>query len=127
MKIIIYLVLSVVSAFAFDSIVGQIPGGNIPPLMVIIVFYWFWRLDLGQRLLLSMVSGVILDTIGFLPSGVYTLMFVCGAVLCVPMKNFFSNTESRPVTVLSVIILTLVFRLSVVPASSLVQLLGSLV
>ena len=126
MKTIIFLVLSVISAFAVDSIVGQIAGGNIPPLMVIIVFYWFWRLDLGQRLLLSMVSGAILDTIGFLPSGVYTLMFVCGAVLCVPMKKFFSNTESHPVTALSVIILALIFRLSIAPVSSLVQVLASL-
>ena len=126
MKTIIFLCVSIACAFAFDIIFGQLIGGIIPPLVVMVIFYWFWHLDLGQGLLLGIISGITLDTIGFLPSGIYTFMFICTVFLCIPMKNFFSNTESRSVVMLNIIILTSVFRLLVSPLSLLVQFLGFL-
>ena len=126
MKTIIFLCISIACAFAFDSVFGYITGGIIPPLTVITVFYWFWRFEIGQRLVWSMISGAILETTGFLPSGTYMIMFVFAAFLCVPMKNFFSNTKSHPVVVLNVMILTIAFRLLSAPASSLLQFLASL-
>ena len=123
MKTTVFVLLTSGAAFAFDAIWGQIAGSIIPPVTVIMILYWFWRLDMGQRLVLSMISGVVLDTMGFLPPGAYSLIFVCLAFLCEPMKTFFSNTGSRTVIALNVIILVIMFRLSVFPASSLVQLL----
>ena len=122
-KTLIFLLLSTIAAFAFDVVWGQIAGGIIPPIAVIVMLYWFWRLDMGQRLAAGMISGVVLDTMGFLPPGTYALIFVCLAFLCEPMKTFFSNTGSRTVIVLNVVILVIVFRLSVFPASSLIRLL----
>ena len=123
MKTAVLLLLTAGVAFAFDVLWGQIAGGIIPPVAVIVILYWFWRLDMGQRLAMGMISGVALDTMGFLPPGTYALIFVCLAFLCEPMKNFFSNTGSRAVVVLNVVILVIAFRLSVFPASSLVRLL----
>ena len=123
MKTFIFLLLTVGVAFAFDVVWGQIAGGIIPPVAVIVILYWFWRLDMGQRLAAGMISGVVLDTMGFLSPGTYALIFVCLAFLCEPMKTFFSNTGSHTVVVLNVVILVIMFRLSVFPASSLVRLL----
>ena len=123
MKTTVFVLLTSGAAFAFDVIWGQIAGSIIPPVAVLVILYWFWRLDMGQRLVLSMISGTVLDTMGFLPPGAYPLIFVCLAFLCEPMKTFFSNTGSRTVIALNVIILVIMFRLSVFPASSLVQLL----
>ena len=121
MKTAVLLLLTAGVAFAFDVLWGQIAGGIIPPIAVIVILYWFWRLDMGQRLAAGMISGVALDTIGFLPPGTYTLIFVCLAFLCEPMKTFFSNTGSRTVVVLNVVILVIAFRLSVFPASFFMQ------
>ena len=121
MKTAVLLLLTAGVAFAFDVLWGQIAGGIIPPVVVIVILYWFWRLDMGQRLAAGMISGVALDTIGFLPPGTYTLIFVCLAFLCEPMKTFFSNTGSRTVVVLNVVILVIAFRLSVFPASFFMQ------
>ena len=126
MKTFIFLLLSTVAAFAFDVAWGHIAAGIIPPVAVIALLYWFWRLDLGQRLLCAMISGAVLDTIGFLPPGTYMLILVSLAFLCEPMKTFFSNTESRMVIALNVIILVIAFRILVFPASSLVLFSSSL-
>ncbi len=95
----------------------------MPPLMVAVICYWFWRFDLGERLLLALVAGVIMDTLGFLPAGTYTLLLVALAWMCEPMKSFFSNTESRPVVALCSLILLIGFRIMIVPASTLIHLL----
>ena len=126
MKTFIFLLLGTVAAFAFDVAWGQIAQGIIPPVVVIAILYWSWRLEFGQRIILAAISGVVLDTIGFLPSGTYILILVGLAFLCEPMKTFFSNTESRLVVALSVIILVIAFRILVSPASSLMIFTSSL-
>ena len=122
MKTFIFLLLSIASAFVFDIVWGQIAGGIIPPIAVLAILYWFWRLDLGQRIVLAIISGAILDTIGFLPSGTYMLILMGLAFICEPMKTFFSNTESRMVIALNVIILAAILRILVLPASSFILL-----
>lgn len=117
MRTIIFLFISMVSAFVLDAVLGYITKGIIPPLIVIVIFYWFWRLEIGYRILLGVAVGAVLDTIGFLPVGTYTFMLVCVAFLCEPMKTFFSNTGSRMVIVFNIVLFTIAFRLLVVPAS----------
>ena len=126
MKTLIFLLLSFTAAFAFDVAWGQIAAGIVPPVAVIAILYWFWRINLGQRIVLAMISGAILDTVGFLPPGTYVLILTGLAFLCEPMKTFFSNTESRMVIMLNVVILVIAFRIFIFPASSLVIFLSSL-
>jgi len=123
MKTFLYLFASIGLGFIFDTLFGQVAGGFVPPLMVAVICYWFWRFDLGERLLLALVAGVIMDTLGFLPAGTYTLLLVALAWMCEPMKSFFSNTESRPVVALCSLILLIGFRIMIVPASTLIHLL----
>ncbi|MDP3779088.1 MAG: rod shape-determining protein MreD [bacterium] len=123
MKTLFYLVASICLGFVFDMVFGQVAGGFVPPLMVAVICYWFWHFDLGERLLLALCAGVIMDTLGFLPAGTYALLLVALAWMCEPMKSFFSNTESRPVVVLCSLILLIGFRIMVAPAISLIRLL----
>lgn len=121
MKTFFFLCVTLVVALAFDVIAGQIAGFLMPPLAVVVICYWLWRLDWGERLMLAFCSGIILDAIGFFPMGSHTFVLVALAFLCTPMKSFFSNTQSRFVTVLNVGLLIIVFRVLILPVSSLIN------
>lgn len=123
MKTGLFVFASIGLGFVFDGIFGQVAGGVLPPIAVVVICYWFWRFNLGERLVLAAVSGMFLDTIGFLPAGTYTLLLVALAWMCEPMKSFFSNTESYPVVALCTVILIIGFRIMIVPAVSLMHLL----
>ena len=121
MKTVVLLTVSLMAAFIFDAIFGGIAGGILPPMAVVVGLYWFWRLTMGNRLVLAIVLGLIIDTIGFLTPGASTLVLVGLAFLCEPMKAFFSNNESRTVVAMNMIILLVLFRILVFPAAYMIS------
>ena len=122
MKTVGLIILTIALALLFDIFFTRIVGSIIPPLVIGVACYWFWRFTLGQRLVFAFVLGLFLDIIGFLPMGMHTLVFVCMAYICEPMKSFFSNTGSRVVVALNIVILIIIFRVLIVPASLLISL-----
>lgn len=125
MRIIFFFTLTIGLALVLDIFFASFGGTVIPPFAVGVVCYWFWRLTLARRLILASGMGLLLDVIGFLPMGAHTLILICMAYMCELMKSFFSNNESRAVIVINIIILMIIFRLLVMPASLLVAFLQS--
>lgn len=122
MKTTLLLIATICFALVLDVFFPSFGGTIIPPLAVVVACYWFWRLTLAKRLLLAFVLGLLLDIIGFLPIGAHTLTLVCMAYVCESMKSFFSNNESRMVIAINVVILMIIFRLLVIPATLLITL-----
>lgn len=122
MKTIVLLIFTIGIALILDVFFARVIGSIVPPLVIGAACYWFWRFTLGQRLVCAFVLGLLLDIMGFLPIGTYTLIFVCMAYICEPMKSFFSNTGSRMVIALNIVILMIIFRMLIAPASSLILL-----
>lgn len=122
MKTAFFFILTIGIALVLDVFFASLGGTIIPPFAVMIVCFWFWRLTLAKRLLLAFASGLLLDTIGFLPMGAHTLVFISMAYICESMKSFFSNNESHVVIVINVVILIIVFRFLVIPATLLITL-----
>lgn len=121
------LLLSIISAFIFDALWwGYIVRGYVPPLVVIVAFFWMIRLPLNHRIVLALTLGILLDTINFLPAGTYSLLLLGAAFFCQLMKRFFDNTESRLVGVIHITILIIVFRIVASPTATLVLLLSNL-
>ena len=127
MKIFLSLILTIGVAFMLD-IFFALPGGSIvPPLVITAVCYWFWRLTLIGRFFLALGIGLLLDVTGFLPVGTHMLILILIAYISEPMKDFFSNNESRMVIALNVVMLMILFRLLMSPASLLNTFIASLV
>ena len=61
--------------------------------------------------------GLLLDVTGFLPVGTHMLILILIAYISEPMKDFFSNNESRMVIALNVVMLMILFRLLILPVS----------
>lgn len=122
MKTIASIILTIAFALMLNIFFAPIIGSLISPLVIGVACYWFWRFVLGQRLVFAFVLGSLLDMMGFLPMGTYTLIFVCMAYVCESMKSFFSNTGSRMVMALNIIILIIIFRVLITPASLLISL-----
>lgn len=95
----------------------------IPPFTIMALSYWFWRFDLVKRIILAFIVGLFFDVFGFLPMGAHTLIFLCTAYVCEPMKSFFSNNEARIVIGLNVFLLLIFTRLLVMPVSFVMTLL----
>lgn len=123
MKTFFLICITLAGAYTFDVMVGSIAGSFMPPLAVVVICYWLWRLNWGERLMLAFCSGILLDAIGMFTMGTHTFVLVVLAFLCTPMKSFFSNTQSRLVMVLNVGLLVAIFRLFIIPASSLINLI----
>ncbi len=121
----IILIASIISAFIIDALWGQIARGFLPPLVIITAFFWMVRLSFNQRIIFALILGSILDTIALLPAGTYSLMLLLAAFLCQPMKQFFDNTESRAVMALHALLLIIIYRALIFPASTLVLFLSS--
>jgi rod shape-determining protein MreD len=120
MKIIFFLILTIGTAFIFDTLLASFGGSIISPLVITVVCYWFWRLRLIERFFLALGMGLLLDVTGFLPIGTHMLILILMAYVCEPMKDFFSNNESRAVIALNVVILMIIFRL-LMPSASLLN------
>ena len=120
MKKTSFLILSLGIAFLIDKIGGKIFSSLIPPLIIGVIFYWYGRVDLKDRILLAFLCGFVLDTIGFFPMGTYTGLLLVLAWAYELLKSFFSNTESRTVMALSISLLLIGFRLLIFPVSSLI-------
>lgn len=120
MKTLFFFCLTLCAAFVVDIIIGPLGGSLIPSLAVIAACFWLWRLDRGERLAAGCAAGILLDVIGFFPLGTYTSIMLMLVFLCEPMKSFFSNTESRLVTLINVTLLVMLFRILAPPVAALV-------
>ncbi len=117
MKTIFFFILTYAAAGVIDTLIERRLGFFAPLFLIGVICYWCWRFNLKQRIILAFCAGAILDTIGFLPAGMYTAMFLLLAWLSELLKSFFSNIESRVVACLSVGILLLSFRAVIIPVS----------
>lgn len=121
MNIIIFLVVTVGFALTLDIFFASFGGVFLPPLTIVIAYYWFWRLTFSQRIVLAFCLGLLLDVIGFLPMGTHTLTLICMAYICELMKSFFANNKSRAVIIINGVIFMIIFRSLIVLIAPLVR------
>lgn len=117
MKTFFLFISTILPAYIINFFLPLSYGNIFPPLTIIVLCYWFLHLEFGKRMILAIISSLTLDIIGFLPVGTYMLIFVCMAYACNPMKSFFSNSESRLVLALNMMMLILIFFMLVSPLS----------
>lgn len=91
-----WVFLSLVLAFWLELILGrwlalaQIP----PPLTAAVLFFWFWKVGLVERMVWGLGAGIFMDTLYPEPFGAHVFIFLLLAFLIGFLQSFFSNIES---------------------------------
>lgn len=122
MRKILFFICSMGAALFADVLLGGTKIFNVVPLLsACMACIWFWHLGFGLRIASSFVIGFLMDAIHFSPVGTYLLVLVMLAFISELMKFFFSNTESVMVRGMSIAMLLILFRVSIVPVASLLS------
>lgn len=79
-----------------ELILGSIVniGAVRPPFFVLAVIIFFWNMSIGERLLLALGAGALLDLISPVPFGTFVLALILVGGLTQIWRRVFSHTDS---------------------------------
>lgn len=122
MKEALFFVFSMGVALFADLLLGSTKIFNVIPLLsACMACIWFWHLGFGSRIASAFVIGFLMDAIHFSPVGTHLFVLVMLAFVSEWMKFFFSNTGSVMVRGMSIAMLLIFFRVSIIPVASLLS------
>lgn len=113
-----FLCISIGFAFLMDLLLqGHWIFAIIPTLMVCATCYWFWHIDLNNRLVLAFMVGFFLDSIYFFSFGTHLLLLFILAFAVEWMKIFLSRSESYVTEGMRIALMVIFFRLLITPVA----------
>lgn len=117
----IWIFLSLVSAFWLELILGRwLALAQIQlPLTAGVLFFWFWKFNLTERVFWGVIAGIFMDTLYPEPFGAHLFIFLLLAFFVGFLQFFFSNIES-PLTHGIAMTISLFLFLNFLPLASLI-------
>lgn len=92
----ILICASIVAAFFFEwALESSMPHIGISfPIGITAILYWFWELEIRQRIMLAFVAGIFIDVISVFLFGTATATLLLIAFATEPLRVLFSNVGS---------------------------------
>jgi len=115
-----WVFLSLVSAFWLELILGRwLALAQIQlPLTAAVLFFWFWKIVLTERIIWGFGAGIFMDSLYPEPFGAHLFIFLLLAFFVEFLQFFFSNIES-PLTHGIAMTVSLFIFLNFLPLASL--------
>lgn len=112
----IKIFLSLITAFGLELILGRwLAFGQIQiPLTAGVLFFWFWRMRLGERFGWGIATGTFMDSLYPEPFGAHLFVFFLLAFFTEFLQFVFSNIE-LPLTRLIAIAVSVFLFLNLLP------------
>lgn len=103
MKIIL-IFSSIVCAFFVENTLSRIiaPAAFPPPITLFTLFYWLWRVQGREAVILSILAGFFLESVSIFPPGSYVVVLLVVAAAISFFKRIIANPKSIWVIALSV-------------------------
>lgn len=118
----IYLIVSFVAALCADMLAsGSRITAAAPAFTLIVLFYWFLRLSLGERLWIAFGAGVVLDSLFLHPFGSAVLLLALLACGTEWLTRFFTKSESVFANVMMIFLLLCAFWFLIGPIAGVTE------
>lgn len=84
------LFASIVQAFLFRlGFFGTVE----PPLLLLTVFYWLWRMPFGERIFFATLVSLFFESMSIFPPGSYFVVLLSLASCTGALRSFFVNAK----------------------------------
>lgn len=95
MKIIL-IFSSIVCAFFVENTLSRVLAPVVfpPPITLLALFYWLWRAQGREAMILSLLAGFFLETVSIFPPGSYIVALLIVAIAISFFKRIIADPES---------------------------------
>ena len=91
----VFIIVSIFFAFIIQAFLFRLGffGTIEPPLLLLTVFYWLWRLPFGERIIFSILVSLFFESMSIFPQGGYFVVLLSLANCPRIVQSLFMNAK----------------------------------